>query len=132
MQPRKVLIVDDSKVVHAILGTVLKRYEGVEIVDAYNGDEALEILEKDDSFDVIFLDLNMPVLDGIAFLKIAGERGILSKIPVIICSEADEETIKESLKLGGKALLRKPFKNVQVYEVVEKVLSSFSSSLPSR
>lgn len=122
--PQKVLVVDDSKVVHAILETLLKRFPDCEKVSAFNGEEGLNILEQNDDFDIIFLDLNMPVLDGITFLQIASERGILKKIPIIICSEAEEEIIKKSLEKGGKAVLRKPFKNVQFYEIVEKVMSN--------
>ncbi len=123
MSPRKVLIVDDSKVVHAILGMLFKRYNGCHVIDAFNGDEALKILEKEEDFDLIVLDLNMPVLDGLTFLKIAGERGLTKKIPIVVCSEADEETVQKSLQSGARALLRKPFKNTQFFEVVEKVLS---------
>lgn len=119
---KKVLVVDDSKVVHAIFEMLLKRYPECKKVSAFNGEEALNILEKEDDFDLIILDLNMPVLDGLTFLSIAKQKKILEKIPVIICSEADENTIKKSLEEGGRALLRKPFKNVQFYELVERVI----------
>jgi len=53
----KILIVDDSKLIHSMYRLVLKRYEGCIIADAMNGLEALEALSRESDFDLILLDI---------------------------------------------------------------------------
>lgn len=74
-----------------------------------NGSEALNRLEKDPLPDLIFLDLNMPVMNGFDCLAELRKRDDLSHIPVIIYSTtSDHSTVKKTHDLGANAFFRKP------------------------
>jgi CheY-like chemotaxis protein len=118
---KRILIVDDSKVVHALINQfITSRYPEIECVSVYNGEEALSFLQKGEEFVLVFLDIMMPVMDGIEFLKQVKERGINLSFPVVVCSEADESLIQKALSMGAVDRLKKPFKNTDLYEIIEK------------
>jgi CheY-like chemotaxis protein len=71
----KILIVDDSQLIHNMYRLIMSRYQGCKILDAMNGLEALDILSRESDFDIILLDINMPVMNGIQFMeKLHGEN----------------------------------------------------------
>src|SRR5271169_6851748 len=82
----KVLIVDDSQLIHSMYRLVLNRYNGCRIVDAMNGLEALDVLSRENDFDLILLDINMPVMNGIQFMEKLKNENIYRKIPIIVIS----------------------------------------------
>ncbi|HLP21406.1 MAG TPA: response regulator [Chitinophagales bacterium] len=99
MSARKILLVDDDAGVNYLNRFLLESAGiGAEIQVAQNGQEALDILEKDGVCpDVIFLDVNMPVMDGFEFLQELKQRTALyntARIYVITSSlrETDRET----------------------------------------
>ncbi|MBI5102628.1 MAG: response regulator [Nitrospirae bacterium] len=119
----KILIVDDSNLIHSMYRLVLNRYEGCKIMDAMNGLEALDVLSRENNFDLILLDINMPVMNGIQFLEKLKKENIHRNIPVIIIStEGREEDTLRALKFGAWGYLVKPFKPVMLYELIEQVL----------
>ena len=70
MALRKVLLVDDSRIDHFLAIQMFRAQSpDVQITSAYDGNEALELLESQGCFDVILLDVNMPGLDGFGFLE---------------------------------------------------------------
>lgn len=100
------LIVDDSSVVRKISSSILKNM-GIEVLEAINGKEALERCEENKP-DVILLDWNMPIMDGIAFLK--EFRTKEKETIVIFCTtENDLEKITEAMTLGANEYIMKPF-----------------------
>lgn len=103
----KILSIDDSKVVHAILEDSLKGLN-CEIVHAYNGKEALSILSQRQDFTVVLLDWEMPVMDGPSTLK---ELMLAhNNIPVImLTSKVDADGIARVLSLGAWDYIVKPF-----------------------
>jgi two-component system, chemotaxis family, chemotaxis protein CheY len=118
---RKILIVDDSALIHQMYRLVLSRYKG-EIVDAMNGQEALDLLAVQNDVKLILLDINMPVMNGVQFLEKASGLGIPKRIPVIIIStEGKEEDTIRGLKLGAKGYLKKPFNPSDLHDLIEKV-----------
>jgi len=118
----KVLIVDDSELIHHMYRLVLHRY-GCEFADAMNGREALELLDREEDVDLILLDINMPVMNGVQFMEKAGLLGISQRIPVIVIStEGKEEDTVLALKLGAKGYLKKPFNSGDLYALVEKLV----------
>ena len=118
----KVLIVDDSSLIHQMYRLVLSRFK-CEIIDAMNGQEALDILAVQRDVQLILLDINMPVMNGAQFLEKASSIGLTTKIPVIIIStEGKEEDTIRGLKLGARGYLKKPFNPADLYELIEKVL----------
>ena len=119
---KKVLIVDDSDLIHQMYRLVLNRYN-CDFVDAMNGREALEILEKSDDIQLVLLDINMPVMNGLQFMEKASALGISSRIPVLVVStEGKEQDTIHALKLGARGYLKKPFNSGDLYNLIEKIL----------
>ena len=121
---KKVLIVDDSKLIHQMYRLVLMRFKDCKLIDAMNGLEALEVLSREDGFDLILLDINMPVMNGIQFMQKLNEMGVHRKIPIIVVStEGKEEDTIRAINLGAWGYIVKPFKSENLYELIGKVVA---------
>ncbi len=119
---RKILVVDDSALIHQMYRLVMSRYK-CEIVDAMNGQEALDLLALQNDVQLILLDINMPVMNGVQFLEKASALGITRSIPVVIIStEGKEEDTIRGLKLGAKGYLKKPFNPSDLHDLIEKII----------
>jgi len=126
---KKVLVVDDSKLIHQMYRLVLMQYKCA-IVDAMNGLEALELLSKEKDMDLILLDINMPVMNGIQFMERLKETGLYKHIPIIVIStEGKEEDTLRALKLGAWGYVVKPFKSEALYGLIEKLQAKKPSPL---
>src|SRR6266567_429784 len=119
---KKILLVDDSALIHQMYRLVLARYR-CEILAAKNGQEALDLLAVHNDIQLVLLDINMPVMNGVQFLEKRSLLGIMREIPVIVVSTEGEErdTIK-ALKFGASGYLTKPFTPTQLREIIAKVL----------
>lgn len=83
---------------------------GTTIVHAYDGLEALKQLTANPDTDLILLDINMPVLNGLAFLEQKGRTPFASIPVIIITSEgADQDEVRHAISLGATRVLAKPF-----------------------
>lgn len=101
-----VLIVDDDNVVAQIYQIALTR-RGFRVVLAFDGQAGLEAVRREKP-DVVFLDIRMPKLDGIAVLRSLGADEATRRIPVVMLSNFDEtELVRSSLSLGAKQYLVK-------------------------
>ena len=105
----KILIVDDAEVNRGILCEVFK--DSYDVIEAENGQMALDILNKDSSgITIILLDLVMPILNGFEFLEIINRSGLIKKIPVIlITGDYTMEAEKRGFNLGVSDVITKPF-----------------------
>ena len=125
-----VLIVDDSAIVRAVVRKTLG-LTGValgEILEAANGKEALEKLEKN-WIDIVFADINMPVMTGIELVNQMIERNILKTSPVVIISTERSETRMAELRAKGvSAYLNKPFTPECLRDVITQVLGNAPAS----
>jgi len=127
----RVLIIDDSAFVRRTLRTLLLSSREIEVVGtAADGNEGLAAVEKY-APDVITLDLEMPKLDGFAFLRILMRR---RPTPVIVVSShSDKQTVLRALELGALDFVAKPEKHVSPNlkqirgELVDKVLAGAGS-----
>jgi two-component system chemotaxis response regulator CheY len=120
----KVLIVDDSSVMRKIIERSLRQagLELAEVLEASNGAEALAEVQKG-SLDIILSDINMPVMDGLEFLRNLAGMEAAKGVPVImITTESSEARVVEALSAGAKGYLRKPFTPEQVKERVMPLL----------
>ena len=118
----KVLIVDDSVLIHQMYRMILSCYP-CEIVDAMNGREALDLLAVQKDIQLILLDINMPIMNGVQFLEEASPLGITRKVPIIVIStEGKGKNTMRGLELGAKGYLKKPFKQEELYEMIENLL----------
>lgn len=103
-----ILVVDDTRSVHAYLKSLLAPISGIKITDVFNGAEAIEVLAANQSFSVILLDWEMPVLDGIGTLRKLGEMGC--PIPVVMMTTKNSpEEIGAALEAGAGDFIMKPF-----------------------
>ena len=113
----KILVVDDNEEfcrnVNDILG--LRDYE---VVTAYDGLKALELV-KQNSFDLVLMDVRMPLMNGVETFKKIKE--VAPDIPVImVTAYTVEGLIKEALREGAFGVLKKPLDFNQVFELVER------------
>src|SRR5207237_8645086 len=88
MTPNKVLVVDDSKLLHRMFEMMLRQYP---LVHAYDGREALDRLAEHKDVDLILLDINMPRMNGLEFLAAAKANPEFAKIPVVIITTEGTE-----------------------------------------
>jgi two-component system, chemotaxis family, chemotaxis protein CheY len=123
--PIRALIIDDSSVMRKIVDRSL-RQAGIEIskvFEAGNGAEALVVLQEN-SVDLILCDINMPVMDGLEFVKQLGGVANARGVPVVmITTEGNESHVVQALSYGAKGYIRKPFTPDQVKEHVIPVLA---------
>jgi two-component system, chemotaxis family, chemotaxis protein CheY len=89
-----------------------------EILEASDGLEALAVLRKE-SVDLVLSDINMPNMDGLAFLREKAADAALKSIPVVmITTEAGADIIGEAKSLGAVGSIKKPFTPDQIQETV--------------
>ena len=119
-----VLIVDDSETIRAVIKKTLKM-TGIELNEIYtaeNGKVALEVLTKN-WIDIIFADINMPVMTGIEMVDKMVESGQIAITPVVIVStEGSQTRIEELISKGVRAFVRKPITPELFKNVIEKIL----------
>jgi two-component system chemotaxis response regulator CheY len=124
MSQIRALIVDDSSVMRKIVERSL-RQAGLDlssVSQAGNGAEALGILDTN-PVDLILSDINMPVMDGLEFVRQLQTMEKLRDIPVVmITTEGSESNVVQALSLGAKGYIRKPFTPDQVKEHLLPVL----------
>jgi two-component system, chemotaxis family, chemotaxis protein CheY len=118
------LIIDDSSVMRKIVERSL-RQAGLDlskVFEAGNGAEALTVLQGD-KVDIILCDINMPVMDGLEFVKqLPGVENAKGTPVVMITTEGSEAHVVQALSAGARGYIRKPFTLEQVKEQVIPVL----------
>jgi CheY-like chemotaxis protein len=118
----KVLIADDSEQYRRLLVRILQNNFVVEIVEATNGSEALA-LNATRKPDLIFLDYEMPKMNGKETLEKIRNESVNKNIPVImVTAYNDAETVQKMIDLGVSAYLVKPFSAADVLQRVNKLL----------
>lgn len=128
-----ILVVDDSKIVRSVIVKTigLCHLPIGRIFEAEHGLAALEVL-KGNWVDMIFTDINMPVMNGVEFVQELKTGGLLSTIPVVVISTEGSEVRINALKEAGiRDFLRKPFTPEQLRETIKTQLGEnhVSSSL---
>lgn len=118
----KCLIIDDEPLAINVIKNYLKDINEIEIVDTFNNAiEAISFL-KDNHIDLIFLDINMPVFDGLSFIK------SLEKKPLIVITTAYKEYAVETYELDVTDYLVKPISLPRFMKSVNKVFNSLEKS----
>jgi two-component system KDP operon response regulator KdpE len=119
----KILVVDDERRMVGFIRLNLEQ-DGFEVIEAYNGTEALERL-RDSLPDLILLDVMMPDIDGFEVLRTIRE---ISQVPVImLTAKGEEEDIVKGLELGADDYVTKPFSPRELVSRVRAVLRRGSS-----
>jgi two-component system, chemotaxis family, protein-glutamate methylesterase/glutaminase len=122
--PIRVLVVDDSAFVRKVVTRMLTRSSNIEVVaTARDGNEALELTERFRP-DVITLDLVMPRMNGVEFLR---QQNLRRRVPVVICSIAHEsgESALEALEAGAVEFVQKPtaLATDRIYEIAAELIA---------
>lgn len=118
---KKVLVVDDEQGMRELLIFLLKP-KGIQVFTANDGVEGLEMFKKD-SFDLMFLDIHMPKMNGIEVLKIIRQIKPEQKV-IIFSSSSDPDFIleNEAIISGTNICLYKPFNIDDVLKIIEENL----------
>lgn len=105
----RALVIDDSRTMRRIISGVLQSL-GFETVEAGDGRQALDVLEAGTAVDLACIDWNMPVMDGLSFLKALRQMSGGHVPKVIFCTtEGDMSRITEALAAGADEYIMKPF-----------------------
>ncbi|MFY9688607.1 MAG: response regulator [Candidatus Acidiferrales bacterium] len=125
MNSIRALIVDDSSVMRKIVERSLNQ-AGIklsEVFEAGNGAEALAVLQ-DNKVDLVLCDINMPVMDGLEFIKQLPSVENAKGVPVVmITTEGSESHVVQALSSGARGYIRKPFTLEQIRERVLPILT---------
>ncbi len=132
---KPIMIVDDDLVDAMTIKRAFKDIDVENQIDLVgNGEEALEFLRNPDHEKpcLIFLDLNMPKMNGIEFLKILRQDEELNMIPVIVLTTSKDEHDKiDTFKLGISGYIVKPVDYLQFVEVIKTIKNYWTySELP--
>ncbi|HKO94605.1 MAG TPA: response regulator [Polyangiaceae bacterium] len=123
----KALLVDDSATVRSVLRSMLEG-DGIQVVEAQDGAEGLERLRTDPSIGLVFLDVNMPGLGGIAMLRqLRGDRD-LDALPVVLLTGSSPADPLEARELGVVGCLQKPVRVDVIIRLAHKFLESVQRS----
>ena len=121
---QKLLLIDDDEDDREIFISIVESaYPAISLSVATNGQEALQVLKQTSTQpDLIFLDLNMPVMNGQQFMEVVKSDNTLQHIPIVILStSSDKTTIRDMKTLGANYFITKPDK----YSGWEKMLTDF-------
>jgi len=118
----RILIVDDSPTMRQLLAFAVKRLAGVEVQEAADGLDGYKKLASG-KFDLVLLDINMPVMDGLKLVSIIRGNPDYKDIPIVmVTTEGGKEDREKALSLGANAYLTKPVQAPHVLSVVKELL----------
>jgi CheY-like chemotaxis protein len=124
---KKILVIDDSVLLQRFHETALKAYDrcDVQVLLASDGQEGLTRLHEHADIDLILLDINMPGMTGLEFLRRLRSDSVFHDSKVILQSTEDhQEDIQRGMEAGATAYLTKPFTVEKLYEILDEVLAN--------
>ena len=123
MKEYKVLVVEDSPTMRQLISFALKRLRGISIVEANDGVEGLKKLSAE-RFDLIFTDINMPVMDGLKLVSLVrSDVGYKTTPIVIITTEGAQEDRERAMALGANDYVTKPIQANRILDIAKKFLN---------
>ncbi len=119
----RILIVDDSSTMRETLkDTIFKNFKNIEIYEAKDGHEAMKAL-KSNNIDVMFLDWNMPLMDGEEVVNIINELDIYPDLKIIMATtEASSSSVKTMVNKGVKGYIIKPFGVSSIVPLTKRII----------
>ena len=116
------LIVEDSPMMRQLLVFALSRVKNLNVFEADDGVDALKKLAAG-KFDIILVDINMPIMDGLKLVKRIRSDAVHKEVPImIVTTEGAEEDRQRALQLGANAYITKPIQAPQVIAEVKRLL----------
>ena len=117
----RVLTVDDSRTILAMLHHTLTG-AGFDVLQAEDGQKGLDVLKTED-VDVVITDINMPIMDGIEFIKSVRSSGQYQSLPILILTtETSQEKRDLGRSAGGTGWIVKPFDPEKLISVIRRVV----------
>jgi two-component system chemotaxis response regulator CheY len=120
---RTILTVDDSPTVRQQIKALLES-SGMQVLEATDGADGLQ-KAKDNKIDLLLVDVNMPVMDGISMVKEVRKIGAYAKTPIfILTTESGAAAAKSGKEAGATAWIIKPFKPQILLRGIQQMLAS--------
>jgi CheY-like chemotaxis protein len=128
---RRILVVDDSATMRSLYKQLLSHMKSTSLYFACDGRQGLDMFGSVQPH-LMFLDINMPEMNGLEVLGELSRRGALERAPVVlVTTEGTDKDIERGLASGATAYLRKPFKLNAIREIVDR-LAPWSESTTVR
>ena len=106
----KIMVVDDSMMIRQQVGRALTQ-AGFGVIEACDGQDAIEKLNKAPEVGLIICDVNMPRMSGLEFLEAVRKDAKLAKLNVVmLTTDGQQELVQRAKSLGAKGWITKPFK----------------------
>ncbi|MBI3565322.1 MAG: response regulator [Elusimicrobia bacterium] len=112
----KIMVIDDSTTMRLIISRTLKEL-GHEVVQAANGKEGLEASRAADGLSAVFVDWNMPEMNGFEFVVAARADAKLKTVPIVmVTTENEAPNVQKALDAGADQFILKPFTRDSIQE----------------
>ena len=115
----KILVVDDEEIMRNLFTDIL-RDEGYNVITVNNGKEAEDIV-KGEFFDIAFVDVHMPVMDGLKTLHAL--RGLTPKTAIVMMDSMPGYLLEEAVRAGAITCIHKPFNIREVRTIVKDIIN---------
>lgn len=117
-----ILAVDDDMINLKLLKSMLmKSGHVVEVLEAMNGSDAVDILKSRNDIDLVLLDIIMPIMNGIEVLQVVRADDNLRQVPIIVLT-TDETKKGEALEFGANSFLMKPIRRDDLLNKMQTVI----------
>ncbi len=124
----RVLLVEDNEVNRLLVQRILSR-AGIEVVEAEHGQDAVETVEKDHNFDLVVMDMQMPVMDG--YVAAGALRDIGYRGPILaLTANVMSDDRRRCLAAGCDDFLGKPVRASRLLAACSRLISSSRASSP--
>lgn len=122
-EKRNILIVDDSMSYRKmIINTLSSAFIGLNFIEAVDGADAVRKLKKYPNIELIFLDINMPHMNGLEFMELKKKSKDLRKIPIVVLTtETQKDIIGKSYLSGATVFMNKPFKRDELIKTLKSI-----------
>lgn len=122
MAKASILVVEDSPTMRQLITFTLKRLGDVEITEAKDGVDGMKKLATA-KFDIIFTDINMPVMDGLKLVSLIRSDASNENVPiVVITTEGGKEDKDKAMALGANNYITKPINSVNLLTTAKELL----------
>lgn len=129
MKKLKILLIEDDEIERMKFQRVASKLGNHNIIEAENGEIALETLDQIESPNVIVLDLNMPKVNGIEFLQILKSNPKLKYIPILVMSSSsNRQDIKKCFEIGVSGYIIKPLRYEDYQKKIEAIIGYWTEN----
>lgn len=121
--PLKVLIVDDEAHIRKLISLIIRQVAAVDITEVTNGQEAIDIYPRLKP-DLVLMDVNMPIMDGLAALKHMSELDPEGLV-VMLTSLANRQSVEDAFQSGAIHYIRKDTPKDEIIAALKKIVADY-------